>query len=344
MSHCDNNIIKLSIPGSILSTGGTRATGIYIKLGGSGTQCCASSNIIQIVVPPAPPPPTPPTPDTCLASGTDLYGYSAIVSYDPIKCGGGHACDRALFNFYIKSSGNTEHLIGLANLNNRSDGQARSGVFTINEHIVGTTGISFRLECATEGGVCHQGIGRVELKDTLGTTVFASCMPNDIANTNILCDDGGYRAYPCVASGVFTSQPTNQNLTASNGSTATFSVGINTSLPRDTGVNYSGIRWYVGTPYNNGAITGWTPLDYICGKESSVPLYPLPHTTAISIQYRSSDIAVGNIDPGFYTFNQSFPQIGIYDALFSLYWAPSGINTSYDGIPCSSNIVKLLKV
>ena len=344
MSHCNNNVIKLSIPGSILSPGGTRATGLYIKLGGSGTSCCSTSNIIQISVPPIPPPPPPPQPDVCLASGTDLYGYTAIVSYDPTNCGGGHSCDRALFNFYISGSGNNSYFIGLANLNNAGDGGPRSGVFTINQHIIGTTGISFRLECATEGGICHQGIGRVEIKNLSNTTVFASCMPNDIANTNILCNDGGYRAYPCVASGVFTSQPTNQNLTASNGSTATFSAGINTSLPRDSAPGYSGIRWSYGVPYNNGTTTGWYPLDYVCGKGSSVPLYPLPHTTSISIQYRSSDIGIGYTDPGFYGFNQSFPDVNIYDASFRLEFIPSGVTTIYNGIGCSSNVVKLIKV
>jgi len=47
---CDKKIIKLSIPGTILSPGGSRASSIQLRIAGSS--CCGQSNIIDVRVPP----------------------------------------------------------------------------------------------------------------------------------------------------------------------------------------------------------------------------------------------------------------------------------------------------
>ena len=168
---CDHKILKLYIPNSIVSPGGNRASSIQLRIGG-GT-CCSRSNIIDIPIPPPPPPPPPPVPEICLAAGIDLYGHTAIVSYDPANCGGGHQCNRAIFDFYIDNI-----LIGQANLNNVSDGDYREGVFTINSHIITSSLTELKLVCAE--GNCHNGIGRVVLKNSSNDVVLAVCMPNDV--------------------------------------------------------------------------------------------------------------------------------------------------------------------
>jgi hypothetical protein len=168
---CDHKILKLYIPNSIISPGGTRASSIQLRIGG-GT-CCSRSNIVDIPIPPVPPPPPPPQPEVCLAAGTDLYGYTAIISYDPVNCDAGHACNAAIFDFYIN-----DILIGQANLNNQNDGGYREGVFTINDHIISNELTELKLVCALSR--CHNGVGRVVLKDPSNNIVLAVCMPNDI--------------------------------------------------------------------------------------------------------------------------------------------------------------------
>jgi len=176
--NCDKKIIKLYVPGSILSPGGSRASSIQLRIGGSG--CCDKSNIIDIPLPPPPPPPPTPVPDICLGEGVDLYGYTAIVSYDPVNCSAGHSCNRAIFNFYIDNN-----LIGEANLNNFPDGRYRETVFTINEHILSSQSTTLRLECNLSD--CHNGIGRVTIKDPANNIVLALCMPNDIVVGGFIC-------------------------------------------------------------------------------------------------------------------------------------------------------------
>ena len=170
--NCDKKILKLYIPNSTISPGGTRASSIQLRIGG-GT-CCSRSNIRDIIIPALPPEPPPPTPDVCLEPGTDLYGYTAIVSYDPANCAAGHSCNRAIFDFYIN-----DILIGQANLNNSGDGGYREGVFTINNHIIANALTELKLVCALASG-CHNGVGRVVLKNPSNNIVLAICMPNDI--------------------------------------------------------------------------------------------------------------------------------------------------------------------
>jgi hypothetical protein len=169
---CDHKILKLYIPNSVISPGGNRASSIQLRIGG-GT-CCSRSNIRNIIIPSLPPPPPPPQPEVCLAAGTDLYGYTAIVSYDPTNCDAGHSCNRAIFDFYINTT-----LIGQANLNNQNDGGYRESIFTINEHIVVSSITELKLVCKLD--VCHNGVGRVVLKNPSNNVVLALCMPNDVA-------------------------------------------------------------------------------------------------------------------------------------------------------------------
>lgn len=168
---CDKKIIKLYIPNSTISPGGTRASSIQLRIGGAS--CCSKSNIVNIPIPPPPPTPPPPQPEVCLAAGTDLYGYTAIVSYDPTNCSAGHSCNRAIFDFYIDNI-----LIGQANLNNANDGGYRESAFAINSHIIASDITELKLVCALSG--CHNGVGRVVLKDPSNNIVLALCMPNDI--------------------------------------------------------------------------------------------------------------------------------------------------------------------
>jgi hypothetical protein len=108
-----------------------------------------------------------------LPAGIDLFGYTAIISYDPVNCGGGHVCNRAIFDFYIDNI-----FIGQANLNNGGDGGYREGVFAINDHIISSELTELKLVCSS--AACHNGIGRAVLKDTSDNIVLAMCMPNDI--------------------------------------------------------------------------------------------------------------------------------------------------------------------
>lgn len=170
---CDRKIIKLYIPGSIIEPGGVRATSIQLKLKGDDPKCCGESNEVSVTIPPITPPnPTSP-PDECISDGLDLYGYTAIIAYDPENCSAGHSCNRAIFDFYINS-----YYIGQANLNNGNDGGYREGVFIINEHIIVSSSTTFEIRCALSG--CHQGIGRLVIKNTLDEVVLAACMPNDV--------------------------------------------------------------------------------------------------------------------------------------------------------------------
>lgn len=191
---CDNTIIQTIFSSGMLSPNGVRATGIQFRIAASG--CCSTSvsNVIDIVVPPCPPPPPPPPPPVgkCIPS-VDLYGYTAIVAYDPINCGGGHVCNRALFDLYLN-----DIFIGQANLNNGDStngpaGGPRSGVFTINDHI-SSNNLKILLKCASPNDNCHQGIGRVILISPLNHIAYAECLPND---TDVFTGD------TCCISGLY---------------------------------------------------------------------------------------------------------------------------------------------
>ena len=138
-NNCDKKIIKLYIPVNDISPNNIRASTIQLKLGGNN--CCGFSNVVNIAIPPAPPPPPIPGPEVCIPDNLDLYGYTAIVSYDPVNCTAGHVCNRAIFDFYIDNT-----LIGRANLNNLDTGGYKESVFVINEHIITTGSTSIRLD------------------------------------------------------------------------------------------------------------------------------------------------------------------------------------------------------
>jgi hypothetical protein len=177
-NNCDKKIIKLYIPVNDISPNNIRASTIQLKLGGNN--CCGFSNVVNIAIPPVPPPPPTPEPDVCIPDNLDLYGYTAIVSYDPVNCTAGHVCNRAIFDFYIDNT-----LIGRANLNNLDTGGYKESVFVINEHIITTGSTSIRLDCAL--AACHNGIGRVVIKDPQNNIALALCLPNDVAVGSLLC-------------------------------------------------------------------------------------------------------------------------------------------------------------
>jgi hypothetical protein len=177
-NNCDKKIIKLYIPVNDISPNNIRASTIQLKLGGNN--CCGFSNVVNIAIPPAPPPPPIPGPEVCIPDNLDLYGYTAIVSYDPVNCTAGHVCNRAIFDFYIDNT-----LIGRANLNNLDTGGYKESVFVINEHIITTGSTSIRLDCALTA--CHNGIGRVVIKDPQNNIALALCLPNDVAVGSLLC-------------------------------------------------------------------------------------------------------------------------------------------------------------
>lgn len=182
---CNKKIVRIYIPSSIITTNNTRASNIQIKIDGPNNNCCGGSNIIDLVIPSPPPPDPPNPPDKCL-EGTDINisGYTAIVAYDPDACGGGHWCNRAIFDLYIDNN-----FIGQANLNNGDTGGPRQSTFVINNNIIVGVGTTFEIRCALTN--CHRGIGRLILKNPAGDVVLAVCMPNDkiILGTDLLCPD-----------------------------------------------------------------------------------------------------------------------------------------------------------
>jgi formylglycine-generating enzyme required for sulfatase activity len=185
---CNNKIIKLYLPASVITNGTSRASSIKIKL--AGPNCCRESNVVTIPIPPIPPPNPGPAPDKCLEQGSDLIGHIVKVSYDPTACGGGHGCNRALFDLYIN-----DIWIGQANLNNAGgpsdpggpSGGYRESIFTIKDSIIANPGFKIELRCAYKQ--CHSGIGRVEFASpTTRETVFAACLKTDsVVTNNILC-------------------------------------------------------------------------------------------------------------------------------------------------------------
>lgn len=194
-NNCDKKIIKLYIPGNIIAPNNVRASSIQLRIGGNG--CCGLSNIVDMPVPPPPQPEPQPPPEVCLEGNIDLYGYTAIVSYDPVNCQPGHVCNRAIFDFYIDNT-----FIGTANLNNLEDGGYKETVFTINSHIISSGSTIIRLECALTN--CHNGIGRVVIKDPQNNIVLALCLPNDVAVGALLCPT----PTPTPTSVILTTTPT----------------------------------------------------------------------------------------------------------------------------------------
>ena len=96
----------------------------------------------------------------------------------PLKCRGGHSCDRAIFD--VKLNGVK---IGVANLNNEIDaGDRSSGPLVITDalakSIIGDTSknIIISLKCSS-GASCHSSTPEIEVKK--GTTViFHQCAPS----------------------------------------------------------------------------------------------------------------------------------------------------------------------
>ena len=185
---CNNKIIKLYLPASVITNGASRATSIKLKL--AGPNCCRESNVVTIPIPPIPPPDPGPAPDKCLEQGSDLIGHIVKVSYDRTACGGSHGCNRALFDLYIN-----DIWIGQANLNNGggpsdpggAPGGYRESIFTIKDSIIANPGFKIELRCAYKQ--CHSGIGRVGFASpTTRETVFAACLKTDsVVTSNILC-------------------------------------------------------------------------------------------------------------------------------------------------------------
>jgi formylglycine-generating enzyme required for sulfatase activity len=222
---CDKKIIKVYIPGNIISPGGIRANNLQLRL--AGPSCCGMSNIVNIPVPPIPPPPPEPTPNQCLTRGVDLYGHTAIVSYDPVNCSAGHNCNAAIFDLYINNI-----LIGRANLNNLPFGGYKETILTINSNIITDENTIIELRCAL--GACHQGIGRVIIKDSSNNIVFASCLPNDIivGIGNFICPTPTPTTTPTQTPTVtLTVTPTTtQSLTPTNTATPTSTITPTTTI------------------------------------------------------------------------------------------------------------------
>jgi hypothetical protein len=227
---CDKKIIKVYIPGNIISPGGIRANNLQLRL--AGPNCCGMSNIVNIPVPPLPPPPPEPTPNQCLTGGVDLYGHTAIVSYDPVNCSAGHNCNAAIFDLYINNI-----LIGRANLNNLPFGEYKETILTINSNIITDENTIIELRCAL--GACHQGIGRVIIKDSSNNTVFASCLPNDIivGIGNFICPTPTATATPTQTPTVTPTATPTQTPTVTPTTTPTITISptlTGTSTPTPT--------------------------------------------------------------------------------------------------------------
>jgi hypothetical protein len=79
---CDKKIIKLSIPGTVLSPGGSRASSIQLRIAGSS--CCGQSNIIDVQVPPIPSAtPTPTITISPTSTGTSTPTPTPTITLTP---------------------------------------------------------------------------------------------------------------------------------------------------------------------------------------------------------------------------------------------------------------------
>jgi hypothetical protein len=125
------------------------------------------------------------------------------------KCGGGHQCDRAVFDFgflrgelapdtegslsgRISGGDGAAISLGTFNLNNKSSGgPVKSPRVKVSEDQItnalfkdenGNTCISMYVRCALDN--CHQGISHCVMKDSAGATLIDQCF--DIGSTKVI--------------------------------------------------------------------------------------------------------------------------------------------------------------
>lgn len=176
---CDNTSIDVSIPGSILRSG--NYTSIVFRVG--GPDCCDSnapnmwSNEVTVAIPPLPPPPTEPIiPSIC---ELDISGYDIHCNYDAGACGGGHVCNRALFEVYVNDVYAFE-----SNLNNGSNPGNVYTNGTVPSNIIAQdyrgNGLEYKIEVRAHASnpSPHLGIAQIVIYDLTGTEIFNACVPN----------------------------------------------------------------------------------------------------------------------------------------------------------------------
>lgn len=176
---CNNTNIDVSIPGTILRSG--NYTNICFRVG--GPDCCNSgasnawSNEVCIAIPP--PPPEPPQPTAPAICDLDISGYSIHCNYDSNACGGGHSCNRAIFDIYVN-----DMFVFVSNLNNGGTGADVFTNSTIPSNISAQdyrgNGLEYKIEARpnSANSSVHRGICQIIIYDLTGLVVFNACVPN----------------------------------------------------------------------------------------------------------------------------------------------------------------------
>jgi hypothetical protein len=108
-----------------------------------------------------------------------IVGLTIEVYYDPKQlCGKRHICDAALFDVYLNQT-----KIGIANLNNKKDGGARtSGPLQVSnelaKQVIGETprNIEIITVCQNKEGDCHSSTPRVKVSKG-STVLYDGCTP-----------------------------------------------------------------------------------------------------------------------------------------------------------------------
>jgi hypothetical protein len=156
-------------------------------------------------------PERPPWVGGCKKCKCPIYAPLTIDwSYDDGgKCGGGHQCDRAVFDFgflrgeltpdsegslsgRVSGGDGVTIPLGTFNLNNASSGgPVKSPRITVSEGQItsalfkdenGNTCVSMYVRCALDS--CHQGISHCVMKDSLGATLIDGCF--DAGSTKVI--------------------------------------------------------------------------------------------------------------------------------------------------------------
>jgi alpha-tubulin suppressor-like RCC1 family protein len=176
---CNNTNIDVSIPGTILRSGGY--TDICFRVG--GPDCCNSgasnawSNEVCVPIPTLPPaPPSPPPPVIC---DLDISGYNIQCNYNEEACGGGHSCNRAIFDVYVN-----DIFVFTSNLNNGGSGSNRFASSTVPINISAQdfrgNGLEYKIEARPNSANPnpHLGICQIVIDDLSGLEIFNECVPN----------------------------------------------------------------------------------------------------------------------------------------------------------------------
>lgn len=187
-----------------------------------------------------------------------LSGLTILIQYCKTTCGGGHVCNRAIFDLWL---GATTYL-GQVNMNNgggSEDPQLDTDVggnrgpfgFTITEEQAATVfaenneqNVSLRFECALEGG-CHVGVGWVYIFNTDGCCVYSAC-PVGTFSFNP-CNITPDRWIPCPEGTTTTDTSTTTPTSTTTGTSTTTPTSTTTGTSTSTSSSTSSSSTTTGT-------------------------------------------------------------------------------------------------